>query len=190
MDYYEYVNASSNYDIKSDTWGFNYAENGVSGTNTYGAGECGNATGMYVGLYGEYVDNYEFDYTDGAFSELYQNITIPRGFVKDAYISFDYPVPANTKDSDYLALLKRRLPEAIKKASSDLIIYNAGTDIFTEDALGGLSISAQGIIKRDELVFNNAMQNKIPILMLLAGGYSLKSAEIIGRSIENLIKPG
>jgi hypothetical protein len=75
MDYYEYVNESSNFDINSETWGFNYAENGVSGTNVYGSGECGNATAMYVGLYGEYKDYYEFDYTKGAFSELYQNIT-------------------------------------------------------------------------------------------------------------------
>ena len=63
VDYYEYVNASSNYDINLETWGFNYAENGASGTNTYGSGECGNATAMYVGLYGNFISYYQFDYT-------------------------------------------------------------------------------------------------------------------------------
>jgi len=76
---------------------------------------------------------------------------------------------------------------AINKASPDLIIYNAGTDIFVGDSLGNMSISAQGIIERDELVFRNAFDNKIPILMLLSGGYSGMSADIIGRSIENII---
>ena len=100
VDYYEYVNASSNYDINSETWGFNYAENGASGTNVYGSGECGNATAMYVGLYGNYIDFYDFEYTEGAFSELYQNLSIPRGSVENAYISFDYNVPFGLKSNE------------------------------------------------------------------------------------------
>jgi len=124
MDYYEYVNASSNYDINSDTWGFNYAENGVSGTNTYGAGECGNATGMYVGLYGEYIDYNQFGYTNGAFSELYQNITIPRGFVNDAYISFDYNVPFGYRTNNNYLYCKINNKKVYSKGMSDII--NAG----------------------------------------------------------------
>ncbi len=38
------------------------------------------------------------------------------------------------------------------------------------------------------MVFNNALRNKIPILMVLSGGYSEKSAAIIGKSIENILK--
>ena len=47
--------------------------------------------------------------------------------------------------------------------------------------------SKDGIIERDEFVFSQATTNKIPILMLLSGGYTQKSASIIGRSIKNLI---
>lgn len=121
MDYYEYINASSNYDINSDTWGFNYAENGVSGTNIYGAGECGNATGMYVGLYGEYNDYYQFGYTNGAFSELYQNISIPRGFVKDAYISFDYNVPFGYRTNNNYLYCKINNKKVYSKGMGDII---------------------------------------------------------------------
>jgi len=121
MDYYEYINASSNYDINSDTWGFNYAENGVSGTNTYGAGECGNATSMYVGLYGEYLDYDQFDYTNGAFSELYQNITIPRGFVSDAYISFDYNVPFGYRTNNNYIYCKINDKKVYSKGMTDII---------------------------------------------------------------------
>ena len=124
MDYYEYVNASSNYDINSDTWGFNYAENGVSGTNIYGAGECGNATGMYVGLYGEYIDYNQFGYTNGAFSELYQNFTIPRGFVNDAYISFDYNVPFGYRTNNNYLYCKINNKKVYSKGMGDII--NAG----------------------------------------------------------------
>ncbi|MFX0047735.1 MAG: hypothetical protein ACFE8G_06145, partial [Candidatus Hermodarchaeota archaeon] len=121
VDYYEYVNDSSNYDINSDTWEFNYVENGASGTNIYGAGECGNATAMYVGLYGNYIDYYDFDYTQGAFSELYQNITIPRGSIKDAYLSFDYNVPFGLESNDNYIYFKINNKKVYSKGMGDII---------------------------------------------------------------------
>ncbi|MHA2050002.1 MAG: hypothetical protein ACW986_10330 [Promethearchaeota archaeon] len=126
VDYYEFVNASSNYDINSDTWGFNYAENGVSGTNIYGSGEEGNVTGMYVGLYGEYNDIYDFDYTEGAFSEIYQNFSVPRGYIKDAYLSFDYNVPFGLKSNDNYLYLEINNQKVYSRGMRDIIDAGKG----------------------------------------------------------------
>lgn len=53
-----------------------------------------------------------------------------------------------------------------------MIIYNAGTDCMKNDPLGDLNISPQGIIKRDELMFEFAYKKyKKPIVMVLSGGY-------------------
>ena len=49
-----------------------------------------------------------------------------------------------------------------------------------------LNLSANGIISRDELVFEQAFKNKIPILMVLSGGYQEINAPTIADSIENL----
>lgn len=103
------------------------------------------------------------------------------------YINFNYPIPKNTKDNDYLKIIKTNLPKAIDECKPDFIIYNAGTDIYKGDFLGLVSVSEKGIITRDELVFKYAIDRKIPILMLLSGGYSKKSAEITGNSIENIL---
>jgi histone deacetylase 11 len=51
---------------------------------------------------------------------------------------------------------------------------------------GGLSISQEGIIKRDEFVFENALRRKIPIVMTMAGGYQYNNALVIAKSINNL----
>jgi len=91
IDYYEFVNTSSNYDINFDSWDFNYI-NITNSKNDYGSGRIGNSDGMWVSLYSEKKSSWEFDYEQGAFSELYQNLTIPRGNVINAYISFDYYV--------------------------------------------------------------------------------------------------
>jgi ankyrin repeat protein len=51
-----------------------------------------------------------------------------------------------------------------------------------------MSISEQGIIARDAFVFTLAQEAKIPVAMVLSGGYTAQSASIISKSIENLVK--
>ena len=67
-------------------------------------------------------------------------------------------------------------------------MYNAGTDCLIGDPLGDLNISKQGIIDRDDLVFEYALTKmKVPIVMLMSGGYQQSNAPIIAESIRNLI---
>ncbi|XP_014666557.1 PREDICTED: uncharacterized protein LOC106808371 [Priapulus caudatus] len=49
-----------------------------------------------------------------------------------------------------------------------------------------LSLSVQGIIQRDELVFRKARERSIAIVMLTSGGYQHSTARIIADSILNL----
>ena len=68
------------------------------------------------------------------------------------------------------------------------MVYNAGTDILEGDPLGGLSITAEGIIRRDETMLQICTKRKIPMVMILSGGYQKINAEIIAESIENMLK--
>lgn len=49
-----------------------------------------------------------------------------------------------------------------------------------------LNITPEGIIERDEIVFRNCLQNNIPIMMVLSGGYQRDNAEVIAKSVKNL----
>lgn len=118
--------------------------------------------------------------------DVYNGGIYPNDIAAREGIEFDFPIESGMSDDKYLKLLRIELPKAINKVKPDFIIYNAGTDIFDEDRLGDLSISSKGIIERDEFVFTQAIKKKIPILMVLSGGYTSKSAEIIGESIVNL----
>jgi len=91
-------------------------------------------------------------------------------------------------DEKYLKIVNEVVPKAINETKPDLIIYNAGSDILKKDLLGLLAVSEEGVIKRDEIVFRNAMERKIPILMVLSGGYTYQSADVISRSIENILR--
>ena len=120
--------------------------------------------------------------------DIYNSYIYPQDHVASAYIDYGATLIPNTKDDEYLEIVDKQVGRAITACDPDLIIYNAGTDIYKKDLLGGLSVSREGIIKRDEIVFKNARQKDKPILMLPSGGYHQDSANIIGKSIENLLK--
>lgn len=123
-------------------------------------------------------------------------------FIVDAYNTEIYPgdsyakrgidlgieLQSQTPDEIYLSKLKSGLNNAFTQFSPDVIYYVAGTDILDGDRLGRLSVSAEGVIARDELIFNYAQSRNIPVIMLLAGGYQKNNARIIARSISSLIE--
>ena len=128
----------------------------------------------------------------------------PRIFILDAYnrdiypedrparkyVDFPVELKSDTDTKTYLARVETALPLALEAADPGIIIYNAGTDIYEHDPLGHLAVSADGIIRRDELVFREAHGRGVPLLMLLAGGYTGESGGIIARSIANLLRLG
>ncbi|XP_042896168.1 histone deacetylase 11 isoform X2 [Parasteatoda tepidariorum] len=91
-----------------------------------------------------------------------------------------------TEDDEYLDKVSSNLESAIEEFSPQFVIYNAGTDVLKGDPLGNLSITPQGIITRDEIVFKAARQRKIPIVFVTSGGYQKCTAKIIANSIINL----
>nr|CAI9700236.1 unnamed protein product [Rangifer tarandus platyrhynchus] len=95
-----------------------------------------------------------------------------------------------TEDDEYLQKVERNLEKALQEHRPDVVVYNAGTDILEGDRLGGLAISPQGVVKRDELVFRMVRGRQLPILMVTSGGYQKRTARIIADSILNLYSLG
>lgn len=122
-----------------------------------------------------------------ALFDIYNGEIYPNDIKAKQYIKYDFPVKSYTQDKEYLDLLGTELPKAIKEFQPDFIIYNAGTDIFEEDPIGRMSISKNGIMERDSVVFKLALENNIPILMVLSGGYSPKCPDIISDSLKKII---
>ncbi len=56
------------------------------------------------------------------------------------------------------------------------------------DPLGQLNISPDGMIQRDELMFRMAFDRRVPIVMVLSGGYQTTNAPNIADSIENIVQ--
>ncbi|MGK0289409.1 MAG: histone deacetylase 11 [bacterium] len=118
--------------------------------------------------------------------DIYNKLIYPQDYDSHSAIDYNFPIDPSISEDDYLAILEANLPKAIHEVSPDLIIYNAGTDILKGDFVGGMQISGEGITYRDEFVFRTALKQKIPISMLLSGGYTKQSAFVIRESISNL----
>ena len=104
-------------------------------------------------------------------------------------INIDIDVTENTTDKKYLASINSAIKKGLKNFSPDIVFYNAGTDVLDGDPLnGGVSITEDGVIKRDELVMKAFTDIGIPIVMVLSGGYSPKSVNVISNSMYNLYK--
>lgn len=121
--------------------------------------------------------------------DVYNREIYPHDGYAKRGISRKVELESFTGDDVYLPLVKRHLANAIAEFQPDIIFYNAGTDCLVGDPLGRLSVSAEGIIQRDEMVFEWARQShSIPIVMVTSGGYQQKTGPIIAQSILNLRK--
>jgi acetoin utilization deacetylase AcuC-like enzyme len=107
----------------------------------------------------------------------------PRVFTFSMHADKNYParkVPSDldialadgTDDATYLDRLREVLPVLADYARPDLVFYNAGVDPHADDKLGRLSLSDDGLRRRDEMVLGNFRRLDIPVCGVIGGGYS------------------
>ncbi|MBI3297771.1 MAG: histone deacetylase [Elusimicrobia bacterium] len=83
----------------------------------------------------------------------------------------DVALPAGTGDAKYLKILEEELL-ALLARRPELVVYQAGVDVWEGDLLGGLALSAEGVAARDRLVFRVCRERGVPVAVTLGGGYA------------------
>ncbi len=105
-------------------------------------------------------------------------------------IDCDLGITSSCSDSQYMRELKSRLPgfiDSVGNAPIGLAVYNAGTDVLAGDPLGGLNISASTIKERDLFVVGQLRKRGIPTIMVLSGGYTKQSFQLVADSVIAMI---
>eukprot|EP00899_Mesostigma_viride_P016010 jgi/Mesvir1/2440/Mv22170-RA.1 len=120
--------------------------------------------------------------------DMFNDLIYPQDFEARAAIRKPVGLKPYTKDPKYLALLEAALVEAGNEFQPQLVIYNAGTDLLEGDPLGRLSVTPEGVVRRDQIVFSWAASKNAPIVMLTSGGYQRSNAAVIADSIKNLAR--
>lgn len=146
----------------------------------------GEETILYVDLdahQGNGVSDYYGNDPNVVLLDIYNEGTYPvYGTGVPPGIDIALPVSPGCSDEVYLETLESGLERLPKSAS--LLIYNAGTDIYEGDRIGGLAVSREGVLERDKMVLEFARDAGIPTVCLASGGYSLASAGLISAMID------
>ncbi|WP_430460797.1 histone deacetylase family protein [Thalassolituus sp. LLYu03] len=74
-------------------------------------------------------------------------------------------------DQPYLEIVENTLLRLLDDVQPDLVLYDAGADVWEGDALGHLNISWAGVQQRDELVLSHCLRRHIPVATVIGGGY-------------------
>ncbi|GAC1449628.1 MAG: histone deacetylase [Isosphaeraceae bacterium] len=116
--------------------------------------------------------------------DLYQENIFP---LRKEREDFPIPVPPGTTGVVYLDRVLSSLPKALDAVQPDLVVYNAGSDPYVDDPLAGFRLTRNDLVERDLLVARTVRERKVPLAMVLSGGYSKDSWKIHADAIEALL---
>ena len=95
--------------------------------------------------------------------------------------NLDVPIDDEVDDVKYINILTKTLDQIESNFTPDIVFYDAGVDVHSNDDLGNLNLTDDGIKKRDEIVCEYFKEKKIPLCTVIGGGYSKNRQELASR---------
>ena len=86
--------------------------------------------------------------------------------------NLDVPLEDGVGDAQYLDALQRHLPAVLDAARASIVFYLAGVDVAAGDRYGKLALTEEGIRQRDRWVIEAVRSRRLPLCIVLAGGYA------------------
>lgn len=96
----------------------------------------------------------------------------------------DVGLPDGCGDVDYLAALDQALLHLAQRCQPEVVFYLAGADPFEGDRLGRLKLTPSGMATRDQRVFAWCLARRIPVVLLMAGGYGVRIEKTVALQCE------
>jgi len=93
-------------------------------------------------------------------------------FSKKEISDLDIELPVGCTDETYLVTLRHWLKQ-IKQESQgiDFVFFQAGVDILKKDRLGKMALTAEGVKRRNKLVYDFCSEQRLPLVITMGGGY-------------------
>lgn len=97
----------------------------------------------------------------------------------DTENAWSVPVPNGAGRDEYVGALASAIGPAIDRARPDVILYQAGADPYKEDPYSPLDLDHEALLARDTLLFETARAAGIPVMWVLAGGYTPDVSKVV-----------
>lgn len=99
----------------------------------------------------------------------------------------EFTLSDETTDRQYLKKLAETMPKALAAFQPRLILYIAGHDVLHDDPLGGFEMTIPGVYERDKFVVDWAQQSRIPLVVSLAGGWSMRACQCTSNLLSYIV---
>ncbi|PYU12174.1 MAG: histone deacetylase [Acidobacteria bacterium] len=99
----------------------------------------------------------------------------------------DLNMDDRVEDEEYLGALIPAVQQALDSFRPEILFYVGGADPYCEDQLGGLSLTKEGLEKRDRGVFEEARRRGIPVATTLAGGYARRVEDTVRIHVNTIL---
>jgi acetoin utilization deacetylase AcuC-like enzyme len=91
----------------------------------------------------------------------------------------DIALPDGTDDAAYLSALEKAMGRDLPLARADCVFYLAGADPYQGDRYGRLKLTKSGLARRDQLVLDACLTQRLPVVVVMAGGYAADIDDIV-----------
>lgn len=99
----------------------------------------------------------------------------------------DLDMDDRVEDDEYLDTLLPAVRQALDEFHPEMLFYVGGADPYCEDQLGGLSLTKEGLKKRDRSAFEEARRRGIPVATTLAGGYARQVEDTVRIHVNTIL---
>ncbi|MEC8324860.1 MAG: histone deacetylase [Pseudomonadota bacterium] len=97
---------------------------------------------------------------------------------KKQHSDYDFTLNKHANDQEYQTMLQQCLLTLLIE-QPDIVLYNAGADIYSGDELGYFNVSLAGVKQREQSVISFCASYDLPIFTASGGGYQ--------RNVDNLV---
>jgi len=105
----------------------------------------------------------------------------------EARADFGLELETGTSDEAYLDALRRTLPGLLAEHRTGLVILIAGHDVLAGDSLGDFALTPAGVAARDRFVVQWGLERRVPVVVVLGGGYGRGGASCVASLVRWLL---
>lgn len=99
-----------------------------------------------------------------------------------AHSTYDIGLRDGCTDDEYMNILQESVRVAMNEVRPDLILYDAGVDVYVHDKLRRINLSEEnGIRRRDRWILEHCITSGIPIAAVVGGGYDKYDIDALAR---------
>jgi acetoin utilization deacetylase AcuC-like enzyme len=98
----------------------------------------------------------------------------------------DVALPNGADDRLFLSELQSALELVFTMAQANLAIYIAGADPYEDDRFGRMALTKAGLAERDRMVLSQCRIRKLPVAVVLGGGYARQVEDIVDIHLQTI----